>query len=167
MKIVLMGNPVLRRKAKPVRRVTAELVRVASLMEDFMQPNGVGLAAPQIGISDRFFVYDVGEGVHLVVNPQILERRGEAVDEEGCLSIPGIWAPVQRAAGITLSFLDHDGKRHIKSFEDLEARVIQHEYDHLEGRLFVDYVEDPSTIRVQDDSPVAVELVHALEFRGL
>ncbi|MCE5193279.1 peptide deformylase [bacterium] len=161
MKIVVIGSPILRRKAKPIRKVTRELVRLADSMEELMKPTGVGLAAPQIGISEAFFIYDVGEGLHLVVNPQILERKGSAVAEEGCLSIPGVYAPIERAEQITLSYLDHTGKRRIHTYVDFEARVIQHEYDHLQGTLFVDKITDPSTISFQEGSPAAEVLGQA------
>jgi len=155
MKIIVIGSPILRKKAQPVRKVTHDLVKLAGSMESIMKPTGVGLAAPQIGLSQAFFIYDVGEGLRLIVNPQILERKGSASDEEGCLSIPGIWAPVERATEITLSYLDHSGKRRIRKFTDYEARVIQHESDHLEGVLFVDLIKDPTKISIQDGSPVA------------
>ncbi len=166
MKIVLIGSPVLRKKAKPIRKVTSELVQLAESMEDLMKPTGVGLAAPQVGLGQAFFIYDVGEGLRLVVNPQILEHKGLATDEEGCLSIPGVWAPIDRPAEITLSYLDHTGKRRIHKFVGLEARVIQHEFDHLEGMLFVDRITDPSTISMQEGSPVAEALTRTIETRG-
>jgi peptide deformylase len=166
MKIVLIGSPILRKKAKPIRKVTSEFVHLAESMEDLMKPTGVGLAAPQIGISQAFFIYDVGEGLHLVVNPQILERKGSATDEEGCLSIPGVYAPVDRATEITLSYLDQRGKRRIHRYVDFEARVIQHEFDHLEGMLFVDRITDPSAISVQEGSPVGAALTQTIRKKG-
>jgi peptide deformylase len=166
MKIVLIGSPVLRKKAKPIRKVTSELVLLAKSMEEFMKPRGVGLAAPQVGLGQAFFIYDVGEGLNLVVNPQILERKGFGTDEEGCLSIPGVYAPIDRATEITLSYLDHTGKRRIHKYVDFEARVIQHEVDHLQGMLFVDRITDPSTISVQEDSPVAAALTQTIEEKG-
>jgi peptide deformylase len=166
MKIVLIGSPILRQKAKPIRKMTRELVHLAKSMEDFMKPTGVGLAAPQIGLSQAFFIYDVGEGFHLVANPQILERKGSASAEEGCLSVPGVYAPIDRATEITLSYLDHTGKRRIHKFVDFEARVIQHEFDHLQGMLFVDRITDPSTISVQEGSPVAAVLTQTIEGKG-
>lgn len=155
----------MRKKAKTVHKVTRQLVEFAESMEELMKPTGVGLAAPQVGVSEAFFIYDVGEGLNLVVNPQILERKGSASDEEGCLSVPGVWAPIDRATEITLSYLDHSGKRRIRKFTDFEARVIQHEYDHLQGTLFVDHITDPSTISVQEGSPVAEALAHTIETR--
>jgi len=166
MKIVLIGSPVLRKKAKPIRKMTSELVHLAESMEDLMKPTGVGLAAPQIGLSQAFFIYDVGEGLHLVANPQILERKGSATDEEGCLSIPGVYGPIERPTEITLSYLDHTGKRRIHKYVDFEARVIQHEFDHLQGMLFVDRITDPSTISVQEGSPVATALTHTIKEKG-
>ncbi|MBA4365604.1 MAG: peptide deformylase [Coprothermobacter sp.] len=166
MKIVLIGSPVLRKKAKPIRKMTSELVHLAESMEDLMKPLGVGLAAPQVGLSQAFFIYDIGEGLHLVANPQILERKGSESAEEGCLSVPGVYAPIDRATEITLSYLDHTGKRRIHKFVDFEARVIQHEFDHLQGTLFVDRITDPSTISVQEGSPVAAALTQTIEGQG-
>ena len=166
MKIVLIGSPILRKKAKPIRKVTSELVHLAESMEGLMKPAGVGLAAPQVGLSQAFFIYDVGEGLHIVVNPQILDRKGSATDEEGCLSIPGVYAPVDRATEITLSYLDQRGKRRIHRYVDFEARVIQHEFDHLQGMLFVDRITDPSTISVQEGSPVGAALTQTIREKG-
>jgi len=166
MKIVLIGSPILRKKAKPIRKVTRELVQLAKSMKDLMKPTGVGLAAPQIGLSQAFFIYDVGDGLHLVVNPQILERKGLATDEEGCLSIPGVYAPVNRATEVTLSFLDHTGKRRTHKYVDFEARVIQHEFDHLQGVLFVDRITDSSAISMQEGSPIAAVLTQTIEEKG-
>ena len=166
MKIVLIGSPILRKKAQPIRKVTSELVHLAESMEDLMKPIGVGLAAPQVGLSQAFFIYDVGEGLHLVVNPQILERKGSATDEEGCLSIPGVYAPIDRPTEITLSYLDHTGRRRIHKYINFEARVIQHEFDHLQGMLFVDRITDPSTISVQEGSPVGAALTQTIREKG-
>ncbi len=166
MQIVVIGSPVLRKKAKPIRKVTSEIVHLASSMEAFMKPAGVGLAAPQIGISEAFFIYDIGDGLHLVINPQILERKGAVSGEEGCLSIPGVYAPIERAEEVTLSYLDHTGKRRVHKYVDFEARVIQHEYDHLQGTLFVDRITDPSTISLQEGSPIAEVLTQAMKEKG-
>ena len=165
MRIVMIGNPVLRKKARAVHKVTSELVEFADSMEALMRPTGVGLAAPQVGRSEAFFIYDVGDGLRLIVNPQILERKGAASDEEGCLSVPGVWAPIERATEITLSFLDRSGHRRVRKYADFEARVIQHEYDHLQGVLFVDRITDPATISVQEDSPVVEALAQTVETR--
>jgi len=131
-----------------------------------MKPNGVGLAGPQVGLEMAFFIYDVGDGLRLVANPQILDHKGTTTNEEGCLSIPGIWAPVERAEQITLSYLDRSGKRRIREFSGLEARVIQHETDHLQGKLFIDHITDPSTITVEESSPVAAILAQTIEARA-
>jgi len=101
-----------------------------------------------------------------VVNPQILERKGSATDEEGCLSIPGVYAPIDRPTEITLSYLDHTGRRRIHKYIDFEARVIQHEFDHLQGMLFVDRITDPSTISVQEGSPVGAALTQTIREKG-
>ncbi|HNW84275.1 MAG: peptide deformylase [Candidatus Cryosericum sp.] len=166
MKIVLIGSPVLRKKAKPIRKMTGDFVDLAMSMEALMKPNGVGLAGPQVGLELAFFIYDVGDGLRLVANPQILDHKGTATNEEGCLSIPGIWAPIERAEQITLSYLDRSGKRRIREFSGLEARVIQHETDHLQGKLFIDHIADPSTITVEEGSPVAEILAQTIEARA-
>ena len=162
MKIVLIGSPVLRKKAKPIRKLTGDFADLAASMEALMKPNGVGLAGPQVGLELAFFIYDVGDGLRLVANPQILDHKGTATNEEGCLSIPGIWAPIERAEHITLSYLDRSGKRRIREFSGLEARVILQVHDELVLEVREDLVEQVSEalrVHMSDAATLDVPLV--------
>lgn len=138
------GDPVLRRKADPVTAPPAETRQLVQAMFDCLyREAGVGLAAPQVGLSQRLFVVDVAEeGSERVkrafVNPVIVEREGTMVGEEGCLSIPGIRADVKRAARIVVEATDENGTPFRLEADGLLSRAIQHETDHLDGVLFVD-----------------------------
>lgn len=137
--IVEIGAEVLREKSMEVKQVTPNIVKlIDNMLETMYDANGVGLAAPQIGVSKRVIVIDVGEGPIEMVNPVILEREGEELEDEGCLSIPGVTGQVARAASVKVQGLNREGK--LKEFEadGLLARAFQHEIDHLEGVLFVD-----------------------------
>jgi len=137
--IVEMGADVLREKAKEVKEVNSSIVKLLDNMVDTMEnANGVGLAAPQIGVSKRVVVVKVGEVLVELVNPIILEHEGEAVAEEGCLSIPNVTGDVVRAAKVYVQGLNREGKNVDIHAEGLMARALQHEIDHLEGILFVD-----------------------------
>lgn len=151
VEIVTVDSPkaaVLRKRAKPVGRVTAEMQRLIHRMINVMrEAKGVGLAAPQIGVSKRVFVAEVEERIHVFIDPQIVKKDGEEVSSEGCLSIPGVVADVPRALQVTVKGKNRKGRGITVSAEGLLARVIQHEVDHLNGVLFLDRVVDRSTIR--------------------
>lgn len=151
MDIITVDHPkatVLRKRARPVGRVTAEIQRLAEQMVEAMrQANGVGLAAPQVGVSKRLFVAEVEERVHVIVDPEIVEMDGEVADTEGCLSIPGIIGEVPRATRVVVKGKNRRGRGIKVEAEGLLARVFQHEIDHLDGVLFLDRVVDRSTIR--------------------
>jgi len=138
------GDPVLRRKADPVSAVTPEVRAIIGDMFDCMyRERGVGLAAPQVGISQRIFVVDVenedGSRSKLaLVNPVMKQKDGSVVNEEGCLSIPGIHADVKRYSEVVFEGLDADGNPIAVRGEGLLARALQHELDHLDGILFID-----------------------------
>jgi len=146
--ILVYGNPVLRRRAKPVTSISPGLKHLADdMLESMYESNGIGLAAPQIGESLRLIVVDVsgGEGKqkqpYVMFNPTLLASRGKMVAEEGCLSVPEVWADVVRPEIITVQALDREGKPfELKNIDGLLARCIQHEIDHLEGVLFVDKI---------------------------
>ena len=142
------GVHMLRQKSKPVLQVTEDVSELAEQMERIMRAaNGVGLAAPQLGILQRIFVYDVGEGLQVIVNPKIIGRKGEQVGVEGCLSLPGLQGDVSRANEVVVKGVDQWGKPVRIRGEGLTARVIQHENDHLDGILFIDEGRaDPSTL---------------------
>ena len=142
LRIVPYPDPVLKRKCPPVTEFDSKLEKVAIRMLELMhEANGVGLAAPQVGISARFFVCNpTGEpgDDHICVNPRFSELSGAAEQEEGCLSIPGAAVAVRRATVAVMQAFDVAGKPVEFRGEDLLARIWQHEADHLDGRLIID-----------------------------
>ncbi|HEX5323731.1 MAG TPA: peptide deformylase [Capsulimonadaceae bacterium] len=138
--IVKYPDPVLREVSKPVMKFSDDLPEFVQKMGEIMRAaNGVGLAAPQLGILQRVIVYDIGEGFHALVNPKILRARGEQLDPpEGCLSLPGLRGIVKRANEVVVKGFDEHGKPVRIRGEGYTARVIQHEVDHLDGILFID-----------------------------
>jgi peptide deformylase len=136
-------DPVLREPAAPVAEVDDAIRKlVADMTETMRAAEGIGLAAPQVGVQRRVLVYQAGEEepLKVLVNPEIVSREGEQIREEGCLSIPGLAFPVTRAQSLVVRGLDADGKVVEYGAEDLEARVIQHEVDHLDGILFIERI---------------------------
>lgn len=147
--IVLFGDPVLKKKGSDIPHGEDVKELVQDMFETMYAASGVGLAAPQIGKSIRLFVVDdypmMEEGEEGIkkafINPEILEEDGEDwAFEEGCLSIPGIRADVDRPEIIKIKYYDEDWNEHVEEYDDIHARVIQHEYDHIEGVLFTDYL---------------------------
>ncbi|MEL7564482.1 MAG: peptide deformylase [Dehalobacterium sp.] len=137
--IVKIGDPVLREKAKKVPKITPNILKLLDNMYDTLRDaEGVGLAAPQIGISKCVVVIDVGEGLIELINPEIVSQEGREIDAEGCLSIPGVQGEVERAQKVTVKAWDRTGKMISISGTGLLARAFQHEIDHLHGVLFVD-----------------------------
>lgn len=138
-KIVELGDPVLREKSRTVRVVNKSIRKLLDDMAETMYAaNGVGLAAPQVGISKRVVVVDAGEGLWELINPEIIYQDGEEVGMEGCLSIPGVTGEVKRAFRVRVKGLDRQGKTQVISAEGWGARALQHEIDHLDGVLFID-----------------------------
>ncbi len=139
-------DPVLKQKAEPVGEITDELRTLARDMAETMYAApGVGLAAPQVGISKRLVVIDCAgsnEEPQLITafNPEIVTREGESYEEEGCLSVPGYYTRIHRSAQVTARFLDIDGRRVEMTVDGLLAVAFQHELDHLDGILFVDHL---------------------------
>ena len=149
--IVAYGDPVLRKETKKIDKEGEIDVKVLSeeMFETMHSASGVGLAAPQIGKSCRLFIVDTApmeddkypDFKKVFVNPEIIEESGEEWDfEEGCLSIPGIREEITRFDKLKIRFFDENWKEHIEEFDGIAARIIQHEYDHLEGVLFTDYL---------------------------
>ena len=140
------GGAVLRRVADEICFVDTHVRTLIRDMGDIMyNAHGVGLAAPQVGESIRLLVYDAGEGFRALINPVILKRKGEQTEpEEGCLSIPGLRGIVRRANDITVRGLDGEGRPVRFRATGFEARILQHEIDHLNGILFIDLVEKDS-----------------------
>ncbi len=142
--IRLVGDPVLRQPATEVTDIDARLVRLAEDMIVTMhEAPGIGLAAPQVGVQKRMFVYDLHDeqGSHVVVNPVISETRGEWVYEEGCLSVPGLSWEIVRPKEVHLSGIDLDGNQVSFEADDLLARMFQHEVDHLDGILLLERLD--------------------------
>ncbi|MBP1930721.1 peptide deformylase [Ammoniphilus resinae] len=140
--IVKNPDPVLRDKAVQVKNFNANLHKLLDDMAETMyEADGVGLAAPQVGILKRVIVMDCGDGLIEMINPEIIEREGEQFGPEGCLSIPGLMGDVRRAMKVKAKGQDRFGKPIIVEGEELLARCIQHEIDHLNGVLFIDLAE--------------------------
>lgn len=141
--IRVFGDPVLKKVAADVTDIDGELVDTCNRMLDTMyEAPGIGLAAPQVGISKRYFVYDFGDGPGVLINPVITESDGEWEYEEGCLSVPGLSWNIVRPKQIHIVAFDLDGEEvHIEA-DELESRLYQHELDHLDGRLLFDYLEE-------------------------
>lgn len=143
-------DEVLRKKARPVERMDDRILTLLDDMAETMyNAEGVGLAAPQVGILRRVVVIDVGEGIIELINPEIIEQEGEQVAIEGCLSIPGLSGMVKRPARVVVSALNRHGERIEIEGTDLLARALCHEIDHLDGILYVDKVEPGTLERVQ------------------
>ena len=139
-----LGDPVLREPTQDVEAFDDFLKRLyEDMVETMYAAPGVGLAAPQVGLSLRFFVFDSrdGSGPHAVANPVLSGLEGSQEDEEGCLSMPGLWYPTPRAMHAHLDGLDLDGKPVSFDGEELIARIFQHETDHLAGTLFIDRLQ--------------------------
>jgi peptide deformylase len=138
-KIVEAGDDVLRETARRVTKLGDNIDKLLNNMRDTMYANkGVGLAAPQIGISKRVIVVDVGEGLVELVNPEIVDAQGSQTGTEGCLSIPGVVGEVTRAERVKVSGLDRKGNNVEIDARGFFARALQHEIDHLNGILFID-----------------------------
>jgi peptide deformylase len=136
------GDPVLREKALPVKEITPEMLNLINDMAETMYTaSGVGLAASQVGVPKRIILVD-GEEDRLIVliNPMIIKSEGEAVAEEGCLSVPDIYSQVKRSSKVTVKALNENGDLIEITKEGLIARALQHEIDHLDGILFIDRI---------------------------
>lgn len=143
--IRVYGDPVLRQIAAEVTNVDGALVKLTeSMIQTMYDAPGLGLAAPQVGVQKRLFVYDLndGEGAKTIVNPVIKESRGEWVYDEGCLSVPGLSWEIVRPKEIHLTGYDLDGNEVSIEADELLARLYQHELDHLDGRLLIDFLDE-------------------------
>lgn len=167
--IRLFGDPVLRRRARPVDRFGGDLVRLGDgLVDAMLAAQGAGLAAPQVGVGVRAFALagtyaglldptaehdPATERAHAVVyvNPEIVERDGVRTDVEGCLSIPGLYTDVKRAARVVVRYQDLQGAKHEVVAEGNHAKAVQHELDHLDGVLFLDRLPEPERRRLMDE----------------
>lgn len=152
LRVTKYGEDILRQKLKPVDFETIKPI-LPKLLQDMEETclavRGVGLAANQIGLDYRLAVILIPESDeenaplkrYVIINPEIVSMRGEKLEEEGCLSLPGLWAEVKRATDVTLKYTDENGKEQVKRARGLLAKAFQHEVDHLDGKLFVDLVD--------------------------
>ncbi|SMD35007.1 peptide deformylase [Reichenbachiella faecimaris] len=148
--IVVYGDPVLKREADEIEEGSIDVIKLKDdMFETMYEASGIGLAAPQIGKSLRMFVVDGSpleeEGMEnfkkVFINPEIVWEEGEKWNfEEGCLSIPGIREEISRHAKLRINYLDENFVEHEEEFDGMKARIIQHEYDHIDGILFTDYL---------------------------
>lgn len=153
LKILEFPDPRLRKKAAPVVAVDDALrALIADMFETMYDAPGIGLAATQVDVHQRLLVTDVSSDKsepHVLINPEIIEKDGVTVTDEGCLSVPGYYEPVERAEHIRVRFLDRNGEAVEMEAEDLLAVCIQHEIDHLDGKLFVDYLSETKRLRIR------------------
>ena len=180
-KILLSSDPVLRQKSKPVLKVDKKILKLIQDLKDTLsvqkEPEGIGLAAPQIGKNLRIFVANYKGFDRVVINPEILSiekskphsapstslraSRDKKEILEGCLSLPYYYGPLKRAPKITIKYLDEKGKEVTETFEGFNAQIIMHEIDHLEGILFVDHLlkEKKPLYKVDGDEWEEIELI--------
>lgn len=164
LEIAQLGNPVLRSIAVPISNVSERRVQklTDALIATAIETNGVGIAAPQVARSDRLFILASRPNLRYpnapkmepeaIINPKIIARSDEAVEDwEGCLSVPGIRGLVKRAKAIEVEYTSRDGKLQRQQFVDFVARIFQHEYDHLEGIVFLDRVESTRNLMSEDE----------------
>ena len=155
--IKVLGDAVLRQKAKRVSQVDGSIQRLVEDMIDTMRDaNGVGLAAPQVGVPLRVVVIGIPEEEEVIalINPEIVKRSGERRLTEGCLSVPGYWAEVTRSLSVTAKGRDLQGRQvRIKAEDDLLAQALEHELDHINGVLYIDHLESLDELRETATAP--------------
>lgn len=153
LKILEFPDPKLRIKAQPVETVDNALCRlIDDMFETMYDAPGIGLAATQVDVHRRLLVADVStekDDPRVLINPEIVEKDGVEVTEEGCLSVPGYFEEVTRAEHVKVRYLDRDGNQQEEDFDGLLAVCVQHEIDHLDGRLFVDYLSEAKRQRIR------------------
>lgn len=172
-KIIQSGNPILRTKSKPVGKIDKKVQQVIQDLKDTLKiqkdPEGVGLAAPQIGKNLQIFLCDYKDFKRVVINPKIIKisknipKKTNSKKEilEGCLSLPYYYGPLKRSDSVTLEYLNEKGEKITENFEAFNAQIILHEVDHLNGVLFIDHllIEKKPLYKVVDDEWEEVELV--------
>lgn len=147
--IRIAGDPVLRQKAKKVRKIDESIQKLIDDMVDTMHAApGVGLAAPQIGVSRRVVVIETpDDGLMALINPEVVKSSGERRVKEGCLSVPGYQAEITRSRQVTVKALNREGKEiRVKAVDTLLAQALEHEIDHINGILYIDYLESPDEL---------------------
>ena len=148
LKIVKVGDDVLRKKCRPVEEINPRILRLLDdMVETMREANGVGLAAPQVGVLRRIVVIEVEEGkVIELINPKIIAYAGEQTGTEGCLSVPGKWGTVTRPMHVTVRATNRNGEEFELTGSELLARAICHELDHLDGKLYIDVATDIESV---------------------
>ena len=150
--IMKAGHPVLKQVAEPVEFVNKKMRTLIEDMADTMyKTDGVGLAAPQIGVSQRIIVLDDGNGLLELINPEITHKEGSQIGLEGCLSVPGYYGDVERFDKITVKAIDKHNKKVTIKAEGFLARILQHEIDHLDGHLFIEKADNLQRIEPQTE----------------
>lgn len=157
--IFLCGDKILRKKAKKIKQVDDWLIKfIADMFETMKQANGIGLAANQVGLDLSLLIVDLSEvegyenfKPKVFINPVIKESTGKSVYEEGCLSIPGIHYKIERPEKIKVEYQDTDLNVFVEEFDGLLSRVLQHEIDHLNGKLFIDYIPKEGMTEIEDE----------------
>lgn len=164
--ILVVGNPVLRQKAKRVTQVDGSIQKlIDDMIETMKAAPGVGLAAPQVGVPLRLAVIEVDEKITVIVNPEIVKTSGEHELDEGCLSVPGFWGRLPRAERVSVKAQDRHGKDlRIRDAEGLFAQALQHEIDHLDGHLYIDRME--TLEKLQRSEPLRKRDADARAARG-
>ena len=162
-----MDNPLLRRKSKRVRQIDGSVQRlIDDMIETMRSAPGVGLAAPQVGVLLRvIIVQEPEQEVIALINPEIIKRSGEQLAEEGCLSLPGYRAMIKRAVNVTVKGRDREGRERRLKADELLAQALQHEIDHLNGVLYIDYLESLDQLyKVEPKEKVAAEAASKGQF---
>jgi peptide deformylase len=151
-RVLHYGEEPLRADSKPVKEISDDVRRlVEDLLETMHAENGVGLAAPQVGVNQRVAVIDIGDGPLILINPRILKRSGKEICDEGCLSFPGLSEKVERAKRVVAEATDIDGSVYEIEAVGLLARAIQHELDHLDGVLFIDRISKARKLQIKHE----------------
>ena len=150
LKVRLYGDPCLETRSKPVKEVgPVERMLISAMFETMIAYKGVGLAAPQVGISEQIFVVDTGKAIFAAINPKVIKSTGSDVMEEGCLSIPRVLVDIKRAKNVLVEFTDLNNRQVRAQLNGLEARVFLHEFDHLQGKLILDYLSPKDRTRIE------------------
>jgi|SRR5699024_2412359 len=150
--IRLDGDPILRKKSRAVTEITDRIkILLDDMVETMADAQGIGLAAPQVGILRRVIVIDIGEGPIKIINPEITQKEGEEVAIEGCLSIPGISGDVPRPEKIKVQYMDVEGNEQVLEAEGPLARVFCHEIDHLDGILYTDKALETYEVQPEEE----------------
>lgn len=153
MEIKKMGDPVLKQVCKPVDRISKKIKTLIDNMAETMYKNeGVGIAAPQVGVPLRVIVVDVGEHRYDIINPVIVETEGSIIDSEGCLSFPGVYGEVERAEKVKVEYTNRFGKQKYIEADGLLARCLQHEIDHLNGQLFIEIAKSLTSSKNKEEA---------------